>query len=98
MVSAGVLYASGSGFESRRSYRGREVVARVKQSVMKIRHSFHSAAPRDRGVMGARCVRDAEARFKSDDFDFRDVVQFGRTLASGARGYTFKSCHSDVGS
>ena len=46
--------------------------------------------------MGAHGVRDAGARFKSDDFDYRDVVQFGRTLASGARGCTFKSCHSDL--
>ena len=33
---------------------------------------------RDRGVMGARGVRDAEARFKSDDFDLHGAARYFR--------------------
>ena len=37
-----------------------------------------------------------EYRFKSDKEHFRDVTQFGRVLALGARCRRFESCHLDL--
>ena len=91
MVRTGVLYAFDQGSIPCTPICGKK----VNGSVMKARSLFHPVAPRDRGVMVAHRIWDAEEAFKSHDFDHRDVVQFGRTLASGARGCTFKSCHSD---